>query len=179
MWYDYEAIISSNNILTIIPMTMCYKEIIFKEFSSNITRFMIPKEAEKIEEIESFIECAMSEKENGIGLHNVILLKETEEFLGCVGIHDINTTTPELGIWIKESKHGYGYGKLAIVTLMNWINSSNFQYEYILYPVEKNNYPSRRIPEALGGTIFREYQIFNSKGGELNFLEYRIYRNES
>ena len=82
--------------------------------------------------------------------------------------------TPELGIWIKKSAHGHGYGKEAVVALKEWANE-NIEYEYILYPVVDENYASRRIPEFLGGKIAREYDKESMSGKKWHFIEYRIY----
>jgi [ribosomal protein S5]-alanine N-acetyltransferase len=104
----------------------------------------------------------------------VILKKENNEFLGCVGAHHIDTKTPEFGIWIKKSTHGNGYGKDSVYALKKWADI-NIDYEYLLYPVEAENYPSRRIPESLDGKIFREYDKINMSGKNQHLLEYRIY----
>jgi len=35
----------------------------------------------------------------------VITNKNEDEFIGCIGLHNINTLTPELGIWTKKLSH--------------------------------------------------------------------------
>ena len=94
--------------------------------------------------------------------------------MGCGGLHHIDTKTPELGVWIKKSAQGNGYGKETIIALKEWADK-NLDYEYILYPAVEENYPSRRIPEFLGGEVFREYDKVNMSGKEQHLLEYRIY----
>ena len=94
--------------------------------------------------------------------------------MGCAGLHHIDKKTPELGIWIKKSAHGHGYGKETMVALKEWADK-NLSYEYILYPVAKENYPSRKIPEFLHGKVEREYDKINMSGKKLHLLEYRIY----
>ena len=36
---------------------------------------------------------------------------------------------------------------------------ANLEFEYIKYPVDEDNHPSRRIPEALKGVIASEYEV--------------------
>lgn len=155
-------------------ITLDYKDIIFKEFTAEITTYMFPRPAEEIEETIEFIETSIKKNKNGSELQIVILDKGNEDFLGCGGLHHINGKTPELGIWIKKSAHGHGYGKEAMVALKEWADK-NLDYEYILYPVAEKNYPSKRIPEFLGGKVAREYDRVNLSGKNQHFLEYRIY----
>lgn len=132
-----------------------------------------PKE---ISETEEFIKNSKDKMVKGQDLQIVILKIETGEFLGCAGIHKINTDTPTLGIWTKKSAHGHGFGKEAITALKSWADE-NLKYKYLIYPVDKRNIPSRKIPESLGGLIAGEYKKTNQSGKVLQTLEYRIYRS--
>ncbi len=58
--------------------------------------------------------------------------------------------------------------------LKKWIDE-NIEYEYIKYPIDKKNFPSRRIVEALGGGIRDEYKKKNLSGNILDEVEYWIY----
>jgi hypothetical protein len=44
--------------------------------------------------------------------------------------------------------------------------------------VARENIASRRIPEAMGGFVFREYRDFNAVGVEQDTVEYRMYPNK-
>ena len=103
-----------------------------------------------------------------------ILRKDTREFLGCAGFHNPKSKTPEFGIWIKKTSHGNGYGKEAITALYDWV-CGKFEFDYILYPVDKRNIASRKIPESLGGVIKKEYKEKNLVGFELDEVEYHIF----
>lgn len=168
-----DEIIETKN-LSLKAITLDYKDDIFKEFTAEITTYMFPKSPDKIEETVEFIEKSINKNKLGIDFNVVIINKENEDFLGCGGIHHMDRKTPEFGIWIKKSAHGHGYGKEAVVALKNWADK-NLDYEYVLYPVAKENYSSRRIPEFLGGEIVREYHEINEIGRDLHLLEYRIY----
>lgn len=160
--------------LLLIAITMDYLEVIFDEFTPEVTLFMYPRSPHRIEETMQFIRESLVGLERGSNLQLVILEKETREFLGCVGLHDINSRVPEFGIWLKESAHGHGYGMEAIKELHNWA-MGKLEFEYIKYPVDEENYPSRRIPEALNGVIAREYAVTSLSNRRLFILEYRIY----
>lgn len=78
--------------------------------------------------------------------------KPTNRFLGLVGLHRVQTSAPELGIWIREDCHGNGFGQEAIARLYVWA-SAIFAHANFIYPVAEDNHPSRRIAESLGGEI--------------------------
>lgn len=165
--------IKSKNII-LQAINLDYKDEIFKEFTPEITKYMYPNPPKTIQDTIDFIEKSMKENQEGSNLQVVILNKKTKEYLGNAGLHNIDRKTPELGIWIKKSAHGNSYGKEAIFALKKWADE-NLNYKFILYPVVDINHASKRIPEALGGKIFREYTEENMNGKAYRMLEYRIY----
>jgi len=155
-------------------ISLDYKDEIFKEFTPEIVFYMFPKSPDKIEETIEFVETSVDKNKAGSDFATVIIDKKNGEFIGCGGLHHIDSSTPELGIWIKKSSHGQGYGKEAIVALKGWADK-NIKYEYILYPVVDENIPSRKIPEFLGCKIEREYDKLSLNGRKHHLVEYRIY----
>lgn len=160
--------------LIIKPISYEYTDIIFKEFTQEITKYMAPKPAENIEETKAFIEQSLKGLESGINLQMVIVNKARNEFIGCIGLHDINKNDPELGIWLKKSSHNNGFGIEAMDSLINWANE-NIKFNYLKYPVDKRNISSMKIPEKYNGKIMKEYKDIGMKGNELEILEYWIY----
>jgi [ribosomal protein S5]-alanine N-acetyltransferase len=156
------------------PISMEYSEIIFREFTSAVTKYMYPKSPEAIGETENFIQEAIQQRVEGTDLVLLILSKITSEFLGICGLHQVHTDTPELGIWVKTSAHRKGFGREAIQSLKIWADR-NLNYKYFVYPVDKRNIPSRKIPESLGGKVVREYETMNLSNTLLHMLEYRVY----
>lgn len=104
----------------------------------------------------------------------VIVSKTTEEFLGNCGLHGQGKVrTPELGIWLKKNAHSKGYGQEAVRTLVKW-SENNIDLDYFIYPVDRRNIPSRKIPESLGGQIFEDYKLKTPTGKILDLVVYRI-----
>lgn len=159
--------------LILVPISREYASDMFREFTKEITTFMYPKSPEKIEETHQFIDESMAKDNNGEQLQMTVLKKDTREYLGNAGLHDIKTRTPELGIWLKRSAHGNGFGREAIAGLENWAQK-NLDFDYIKYPVDKRNIASRKIPESLGGIPGKELKQINLSGNELDEIEYRI-----
>ena len=127
---------------------------------------MYPQTPRRIQETEAFIRESRIGLEMANNLQLIILRKGTEEFLGCTGIHNLDSRFPELGIWLKLSAHGEGLGMETIVALKKWADE-HLDYDYLKYPVDVRNYPSRKIPEALGGIPEHSYWIRSQNGIEL------------
>lgn len=157
------------------PISMQYKAEIFSEFTEEITRYMHPRSPKEISETEAFISESMKGLKDGSNLGLVILNKTTQEFLGCTGLHGITRKDPAVGIWLKKSAHGNKYGLEAITGIKTWADE-HLDYEYLRYPVDRANIASRKIPEVLGGEIFREYNQVNLSGNILHLVEYKIYK---
>ena len=164
-------IISSRLLLKSISLT--YKKEIFDTFTEDVTTYMYPRPAKNVVETASFIKNSLEGMKNGHELILVILKQHSQEFLGCAGIHGINKEQPEFGIWLKKAAQGNGYGLETVVAMKNWCEE-NLDCEYFIYPVDEENYPSRRIPEKLGGKVSRVYQKRNLSGRILNLVEYII-----
>jgi ribosomal-protein-alanine N-acetyltransferase len=161
----------------LVPTTHEHAESIFREFTEEITRFMYPRPAARIEETLEFIESSRERMAVGANLQLTILSRETGEFLGCCGLHgESNPKSPELGIWVKRAAHGRGYGREAIAALVGWA-SDNLVVGHILYPVDRNNLASRKIPESLGGTIVAEKSDVGHGGNPLDLVIYRLEPN--
>ncbi len=155
-----------------------YAETIFNEFTPEITRYRMPRAAEKIDETIEFIQSSLSSMHRSSEIIFVILDASSEEFLGCCGFHGReDCQTPELGIWIKVGAHGNGYGRETIYTLCRWA-VQNVEFEYAIYPVDRANTPSRRIPESLGGTIYHEAIVETMSGSHLDEVTYKIPLDE-
>ncbi|MDG5813940.1 GNAT family N-acetyltransferase [Chitinispirillales bacterium ANBcel5] len=104
--------------LALLPIDKSWADDIFREFDHEITKYMYPKPAEKIDETYGFIESSLKELREGTTLQLVITKKDTKEFIGCAGLHKIDSHTPELGIWTKKQSHGNGYGLETITAII-------------------------------------------------------------
>jgi ribosomal-protein-alanine N-acetyltransferase len=169
-WLD---VVIETRRLRLLPTHERYAPAIFESFTPEITTYMFPAPAKNIDETLQFIRVARASTQSGQDLQVAILHGDTGEFLGHGGLHHVDTPTPELGIWIKKAAHGNGYGLEAVAGLADWA-ACNLHFKYLIYPVDRRNLASRRIPEVLGGAIAAEYTQTNASGNLLNLLEYRI-----
>ncbi len=160
--------------IRLVSISRAYEQDIFEEFTSDVATYMIPKAAETIEETRAFIDSSLEGFTRADNLVFVILDKQTDEFLGCCGLHGRgDVKNPEFGIWLKRLAHGRGLGREVIRTLALWAQE-HIKLESFIYPVDKRNMSSRKIPESLGGVIFAEGIDEGMAGNVLEEVVYRI-----
>lgn len=146
---------------------------IFEHFTPSITRYMVPRAPDGIGDTEAFVSLALDTLYRGVDLHLTILLGTDHSFLGLCSLQ--GRADPELGIWLKASAHGYGYGREAITGLVAWARDQ-IEFTHLIYPVDRRNGPSRKIPESLGGRIVGERREMSQSGFALDELVYAIPR---
>jgi RimJ/RimL family protein N-acetyltransferase len=160
--------------LVLKPITSAYAVEIFQEFTPEITTYMMPRSPSQISETEQFIALACEQRKSGTDLGLVILDKSGGEFLGVCGLHGTqNSKQPEVGIWLKKAAHKKGFGREAISVLKDWCELT-LDVEGLIYPVDRRNQASRKIPELLGGKIVSEKKETNMSGNELDEVIYFI-----
>lgn len=160
--------------LQLIPVSLKYAEDLCKEFDSEITEYLWPSAPKTQEEISKHITEQQSKMQAGKEIALVIVNKANQDFLGYAGLHQANSKTPELGIWLKKTAHGFHYGFEAMNLLKTWAET-NLNYDYLKYPVVRQNIPSRKIAEKMGGIIEDEYIKTSEAGKLLDEVEYRFY----
>lgn len=159
--------------LKIIPTNELYAQKIFDELTPTVATYLSFDPSGKIEDTLIFIRTSQEKIIKGVDMPVVVLDKNTGEFIGCSGLHKLDTKKPELGIWIKQSAQKKGYGKEIIQGLIDWAEE-HLDFEYLIYPVVKDNLPSRKLIESLGGVLSGS-QIYTSPSGKvLDEVEYRI-----
>lgn len=159
--------------LLLVPVSSGIREEIFRSFTEEITQYMRPQPSGDIKDTDAFIRTSRENMRKGSELVLAITNKDTGEFLGCAGIHQIDTRTPELGIWLKKEAHGNGYGKEVMRAMKDWTDE-NIDYTYLRYPVVKVNIPSRKLAESIGGKVAKEYVAKNQSGEDMDEVEYWI-----
>jgi RimJ/RimL family protein N-acetyltransferase len=103
----------------------------------------------------------------------VIRRLDNGECLGMASFEDANSVSPELGLWLKESAHGQGFGREVVAALVEW-GHATLGKESFTYPVAVQNTASRHIAENLHGEI-----IGNRTNPKYDSVVYRIPFYES
>ena len=98
----------------------------------------------------------------------VIRRLDNRECLGMASFEDADSVSPELGLWLKASAHGQGFGREVVAALVEWGHATLGKASFI-YPVAVQNTASRRIAENLRGEI-----IGNRTNPKYESVVYRI-----
>ncbi|MBU1093497.1 MAG: GNAT family N-acetyltransferase [Firmicutes bacterium] len=161
--------------LILKPVTLNDANEMFAYFTANVTTYMYPKPADDISETIEYVESCLVRYQKKQEIVFIGRLKETNEFIGCFGLHFMHTKTPELGVWVKVLSHGHHYGLEGMTAVAKYAKE-HLDYDYLIYPVDKRNIPSRNIPKTLRGIIRDSYLEKGLGGNELNILEYHIFK---
>lgn len=159
--------------LILQPVDDSYIDDILENFTKEVTRYMPFNPEGDREEITNFVNESKRTLSQNTDLVMVVL-DSNGDFIGCCGIHNITEESIELGLWLKKSSQGKGFGTEIIISLIEYLEQ-NFIFKYIIYPVDEENTASRKIPEKLGFRLAKKYRKYKNASTDLNILEYRKY----
>lgn len=172
---DVSNVIIETERLRLVPKTSEYAEKIFLEYKDPVIQYMNYGPPQSLEVLKGRIEENDTEMKEGKQLFMVILLKRSDEFLGCMALEDIDQQNPVMGGWLKGTAHGHGYGREAAAALKKWADE-NLEYDHIIWPCAVENISSRKLAESLGGKVHREYKKTTARGATWDFFDYWIPR---
>ncbi|MDR0860929.1 MAG: GNAT family N-acetyltransferase [Candidatus Peribacteria bacterium] len=170
----------------LVPLEEKYAEDYFRELNAEITKYMTPSPAKDISETKARMQGTIQKMQRKEKIALVYINKTTSEFIGGLNISGLGNPTLKVGLWTKKSVHGQGFGREGMLALIERVQK-NLDFEYILYPADKDNRPSRKIAELAGGIL-----EVDKKGEEivireatadpekfLNAVEYKIYKRNA
>ncbi|HLH96034.1 MAG TPA: GNAT family protein [Xanthobacteraceae bacterium] len=141
--------------------------------TATLARYMSWDPAPSLESFEQIWRIWRTMMVAGIDAAVAVRLASTGEFLGMAGLHHILRPEPEVGIWIKETMHGHGFGREAVAAVVAFA-AAELGKQAVLYPVAEQNLPSRRLAESLGGKLVGKGTLRKPSGVELAEVIYRI-----
>lgn len=149
----------------LLPLSNEYINEYFKEFNSEITQYQYPDPFADISAAKDFLIRFIQRKKEGTSLVCVIVdMKGT--FIGSVEAHGIDTTTPELGVWIAQKYQSKGYAFEAIKSLIDYIRT-NQPVDYFVYEADCRNTGSIKLVNKLMGEKQRHEEFVTKSGKEL------------
>jgi RimJ/RimL family protein N-acetyltransferase len=149
---DFSTVAFTSHRLSLRAFTAADAGEAFDAAGAAVTRFMSWEPSPSLEAFADVWREWLPRMRAGIELHLVLRLLPSGEFLGVAALHDIGNGEPEIGIWLKESAHGLGYGREAIAAMVAWA-CAHLGAKFVIYPVVEINHPSRRLAESLSGVI--------------------------
>ncbi len=161
--------------LMIQPFSSCYLEDYYREFTDEITKYQYPDSFPDIETANQVVSGFVADMERGEMLELVILTQEGE-FLGSLEVFGLREETPELGLWLKGTAHGAGYGYEALKCVIEYLNETK-KYSYYIYEVDVRNTPSIRLAEKFQCEKGGCEEITTESGKKLKLQTYRIFKS--
>jgi RimJ/RimL family protein N-acetyltransferase len=125
---------------------------IFAAVTPRITRFMSFDPEPSLEAFAAVWRGWLPQMAAGTELFLVLRRKESGEFLGVAGLHELGAADPTAGLWLKEAAQRQGYGPEAVAAMIDWA-AGGTGARAVLWPVFEANRPSRRLAEGLGGRV--------------------------
>ncbi len=99
-----------------------------------------------VEEERVFINGAIGNRIIGKALECYIFDRNTGSLIGSIGISDLDTLEPNLGLWIRKEYHGQGYGIEVYAAFLEWArNTTNFSF--FKHAVNPENTASIKLAE--------------------------------
>lgn len=159
--------------LIIQPFTHAYLEDYYQEFTDEITQYQYPDSFPDREAANQLVSAFVADMERGEMLELVILTRDGA-FLGSLEVFGLREQTPEIGLWLKKSAHGQGYGYEALKAVIEALNATN-KYLYYLYEADVRNTPSIRLAQKFQYQKDGCEEITTDSGKRLMLETYRIY----
>lgn len=131
--------------LIIRPFSQDYLEEYYRQFTPEITRYQYPESFPDLRAADRLVSGFVKEMEKGNMLELVILTPDGE-FIGSLEVFGIRKETPEVGLWLKSSAHGNGYGYEALQAVLSHLDRTG-GYRYYQCEVDVRNRPSTRLVE--------------------------------
>lgn len=128
---------------------------LFACITPTLTRFMSWEPPASLDAFADVWRDWLDLAEAGRELQLIVRAAADGTFVGIIGLHDMQGDTPELGLWIREDRHGQGFGAEALTAVTAWA-ADRLRPRAFVYPVAEPNIASRRLAERLGGTIVEQ-----------------------
>lgn len=159
--------------LVIQPFTHAYLEDYYQEFTDEITKYQYPDSFPDVETANQLVSGFVADMNRGEMLELVILTRDGV-FLGSLEVFGLREETPEIGLWLKKSAHGQGYGYEALKAVIDSLNATK-RYLYYLYEADVRNTPSIRLAQKFQCRKDGLEEITTESGKKLMLQTYRIY----
>ena len=91
----------------------------------------------------------------------VIRRLDNRECLGMASFEDADSVAPEVGLWLKESAHGQGFGREVVAALVEW-GHGTFGKGSFTYPVAVQVSPAGASPKAFTAISSADAPIQNT-----------------
>ena len=159
--------------LVIEPFRPAFLEDYYREFTAEVTQYQYPDPFSDLEAARRVLSGFLEDMDRGEMLELVILSREGE-FLGSAEVFGLREEAPEIGLWLKPTVQGKGYGYEALRAVVDYLNSLK-KYRYYIYEADVRNVPSLRLIEKFRHEKGEGQKVTTERGKELVLQSYRVF----
>ncbi len=105
-----------------------------------------------IEQEREFILSTIENRRNNKALGCFIFDKKTHSLIGSVWINDLDTSEPNLGLWIRKEQHGKWYGTEAYAAMLEWVKKET-SFTFFKHAVNPENTASIKLALKFNGKL--------------------------
>lgn len=160
--------------LQIVPFDYQYLQNYAEEFTEEIARLQYPDPFSSIDAAKQVVDEFVNEMHQGRMLE-LLILSKSGEFLGNMEVFGLEETSPEVGLWLKQSCHRQGYGYEALSAMISFLNDLE-KYNGYIYAVDERNMASLALVKRFECEQIGLDPIVTESGKQLKLLLYKIYR---
>ncbi len=146
---------------------------IFAHAFPAVSHYLADRSAPTPESFETLWRAWLEDLANGREATLVARDANTFEFLGVVGLHFTLHAEAEVGVWIKDSASGRGFGLEAVAAMIAWARRE-LGVGSVLFAAAESSESSRRIAEQAGGSPVGHRMQRHPSGTTTAMVVYRI-----
>lgn len=121
-----------------------------QNFTQEVVKYLYPKLHRNLQETKEIVAWMIRNNESLQEEVYTIRLKDTDEFIGLCGLHNLKNLV-EVGIWTKASSFGNHYGREAVGLLLK--RAKSLKIDTVIYPVDYRNIASVKVAQYFGGVL--------------------------
>ncbi|MDD2917070.1 MAG: GNAT family N-acetyltransferase [Candidatus Gracilibacteria bacterium] len=120
-----------------------------------------------VEQEYEYMHSVIENRKSGKAFECFIFDKVTGTLMGSVGISDLDTEEPNLGLWIRKEYHRKGYGTEVYAAMLDWARKET-NFSFFKHAVDPENTASIKLAEKFHGKL---QEVMTERG----HLKYYIY----
>ncbi|MDD6794472.1 MAG: GNAT family N-acetyltransferase [Clostridiaceae bacterium] len=158
--------------LHIIKADLKYLNDYYKEFTAEICQYQYPDPFKSLADAKELLEYFMGEMNEG-NMIELMILDQNQEFIGSMEAFGFKEEALEVGLWLKSSVHGKGYGYEALKALVDYLKEKYPQKD-IIYEVDERNTASIALVKKFPYTVKEANDFITESGKKLRLVPYLI-----
>lgn len=147
---------------------------LYPVIDEELTRYWIGWEPpQDMEELQADIQERLAQVTVGQEVCLLGFLKDTQEFIGYVGLTPRETRELEIDVWVKKSAQHHGFALEMVRKIIHWGKEQRLR-PYFIYSITEGNTPSFKLLQKLGGGVFYQVTSADKRGVLKQVVDYKF-----